>query len=375
MKIFNLPDLGEGLPEGEIHKWHVKEGDTIKADQLMVEIETAKAVVEVPSPFDGKITKLYGQEGDIIETGKPLIAFASDNDSESEQSDKSATVVGNIPTEDKLITEAATGITPTQSANTNVKMLPAVRALAKQLNVDLSTITPQKAGVITADDVKAAAAQSTTSLENLEPLRGIRRTMAQSMAAAHQQVAAATIVDDADIQEWQVDNDITSRLIRAVCVACKKEPALNAWYDDKQMARQIHQQVDLGLALDTPGGLFVPVIKDAAKLGSDQLRNEINQLKQQAKTRDIPQDKLTGSTIMLSNFGMLAGRYATPVIVPPNAAIVGAGRIHDTVLAINGQASVRRIIPLSLTFDHRVVTGGEAARFLAAMIEDLRAVN
>ncbi len=374
MKTFLLPDLGEGLAEAEIHEWFVKEGDEIKIDQLMVSVETAKAVVDVPSPRSGTIAKLHGKRGDIIKVGEPLVEFTDGEDKPQKSSDK-GTVAGKIVVGDTILEEEPMGVTTQQSTGSaRIKAIPAVRALAKQLNVDLTTINGTGAQQqITLEDVKRASKQTTgTLLTDAEPLHGVRRTMAQTMAKAHDEIVSVTIVDDADLHNWAPDTDITLRIIRSIIRACQTETALNAWYDGTQMARQLHSNINLGLAVDSTEGLFVPVIKNAQELSPLELRNQINQLKEQTKNRTLPPERFKEATITLSNFGNFAGRYANPVVVPPTVAIIGAGRIRDEVVAVNGSMEIHRILPISLTFDHRAATGGEATRFLATMLKDLQ---
>lgn len=374
MKIFKLPDLGEGLPEAEIAEWHVKEGDTVTTDQPIVSMETAKAVVEVPSPWDGVIAKLYGKVGDIINTGEPLVGFAGNEESQTAEERKdSGTVVGNIESSGKTVDEQFI-IGSAARTSSSVKATPAVRNLARKLTVDLSQVTATgPMGTITQQDVEQFHAATSTSVnEDYEPLRGVRRTMVKSMTMSHQEVVAVTLCEDADIHGWSSErSDITVRLVQALVVACQQEPALNAWYDAGKIARKIHNTVDLGLAVDTPEGLFVPVIKDAGNLDASELRQRIDELKQKVKTRQATPAELTGTTITLSNFGSFAGRYANPIIVPPTVAIIGVGRLREEVVAFNGQMVIHKIIPLSLTFDHRAVTGGEASRFLGILIREL----
>lgn len=367
MKIFNLPDLGEGLPDAEINEWLVKEGDEVKVDQPIVSMETAKAVVEVPSPNTGKITKLHGKVGDIIKTGSPLVEFEGDEEVEDR-----GTVVGNIESTGTTIEESTTVAAATSRGGSAIKATPAVRALARKLNVDLAIVTPSSAkGVITAADVERVS-QMLQEVGELEPLRGARRTMAHAMTKSHAEVAAVTIFDDADIDAWTAGTDITIRIIQALISACQQEPALNAWYDVQANGRRLHQSVNLGIATDTGEELFVPVIKQAEEQSPEQLRETINRFKEQARSREISADDLRGASITLSNFGTFAGRYATPAIVPPMVAILGVGKIREEVVAHQGQAVVHRIVPLSLTFDHRAVTGGEATRFLGHLIEALQ---
>jgi 2-oxoisovalerate dehydrogenase E2 component (dihydrolipoyl transacylase) len=250
---------------------------------------------------------------------------------------------------------------------------PAVRALARRLGVDLSTVAPSgNEGQITAADVERAAAAPADLQSHFEPLRGVRYAMARSMADARDAVAPATLTDEADIEDWAAGTDVTVRLIHAMAAACVAEPALNAWFDGQRMARRLHTVVDLGIAMDTPDGLFVPVLCDAGRRTMAELRQDLDALRTQVKTRGIAPEALRGQTITLSNFGMLGGRHAALVVIPPQVAIVGAGRIAPQVVALEGQPAVRRMLPLSLTFDHRAVTGGEAARFMAALVRDLR---
>jgi len=204
-----------------------------------------------------------------------------------------------------------------------------------------------------------------------EQLKGVRRNMARVMADAHAKVVPTTLNDDADVHAWVPGNDVTVRLIRAIVCACKAVPALNAWFDGDALSRTLHPQVDIGIAVDTDDGLFVPALRNADILDAAGIREGINRLRAQVEDRSIPASELSGYTISLSNFGMFAGRYATPVVVPPCVAIVAAGRARHQVMPIMGGFESHKIIPLSVTFDHRAATGGEAARFLKAMIDDL----
>jgi 2-oxoisovalerate dehydrogenase E2 component (dihydrolipoyl transacylase) len=362
MKTFNLPDLGEGLQEAEIVSWHVGPGDRVVADQPLVSVETDKAVVEVPSPFSGQIAELFGAEGDLIKVGAPLVAFA-----EAAAAD-SGTVVGEIAAGEAVTEEVTTG--ERGGHTVTVKATPAVRALARRKGVDLALVAPSGAqGMITAADVERAAA-TLSEAGPLEELRGVRRAMASRMAHAHAEVVPATVSDDADVDAWR-DRDVTVRLVRAIVAGCAGEPALNVWYDSEGRGRRLHRKIDLGIAVDTEDGLFVPVLRDVANRDADDLRRGLERMKADIAARTIPPEELRGATITLSNFGSLAGRYAAPVVVPPQVAILSTGRVKARAVAVGREIAVRRIMPLSLTFDHRVVTGGEAARFLAAVIADL----
>ena len=204
-----------------------------------------------------------------------------------------------------------------------------------------------------------------------EQLKGVRRNMARVMADAHAQVVPTTLCDDADLHAWIGKQDITARLIRAIVAACKAVPALNAWFDGDKLVRTLHPHVDIGIAVDTDDGLFVPALRNADMLDANGVRGAIQRLRAQVEDRSIPASELSGYTISLSNFGMFAGRYATPVVVPPTVAIIGAGKLSFDVVAVMGGIEVHRRMPISLTFDHRAATGGEAARFLKALLDDL----
>jgi pyruvate dehydrogenase E2 component (dihydrolipoamide acetyltransferase) len=204
-----------------------------------------------------------------------------------------------------------------------------------------------------------------------EQLKGVRRNMARVMADAHAKVVPTTLADDADIHAWLPGNDITGRLIRAIVRACKAVPALNAWFDGESLTRTLHPHVDIGIAVDTDDGLFVPALRNADMLDAAGVRAAVNRLRASVEDRSIPPSELSGYTISLSNFGVFAGRYATPVVVPPCVAIIAAGKGRYQMTPVMGGFESHRVIPLSLTFDHRAATGGEAARFLKAMLDDL----
>lgn len=457
-KPFYLPDLGEGLPDATIVEWHVKVGDTIRLDENLVSMETAKAVVEVPSPVSGKVLKLAGGPGDVIATGALLAEFEIDpslpqraeghdtghhhrpaapapapasapaaTPAPASATEDAGTVVGAMQVGDAVVSEAALAVG-------GVRAVPAVRALARKLGVDLARVRASGPdGTVTMDDVKRAAADGSLLLPSPagrgaggegaqhhaptsrtepssalrapspggrreeqqrsplsqsgrpmrtqppgvaasgqpEQLKGVRRNMARVMADAHAKVVPTTLVDDADLHAWIGKQDITARLVRAIVAACKSVPALNAWFDGEALSRTLHPQVDIGIAVDTDDGLFVPALRNADMLDARGIREGIDRLRAQVENRSIPASELTGYTISLSNFGMFAGRYATPVVVPPCVAIVGAGKLCHDVVAVIGGIEVHRRLPISLTFDHRACTGGEAARFLKALLDDL----
>jgi pyruvate dehydrogenase E2 component (dihydrolipoamide acetyltransferase) len=253
-----------------------------------------------------------------------------------------------------------------------IKATPAVRALSRKLNVDLAMVTPTGTdGMLTAGDVQRAA-RILSEQGPIELLRGVRRAMAQNMMLANAEVASATLMDDADIHAWHEASNVMLRLIRAIVAGCRAEPSLNAWYDSQRIGRWVVNKIDLGIAVDAQDGLLVPVLRNVGERDAEDIREGLAKLVQDARARRVPPEELRGHTITLSNYGTIAGRYASPVVVPPTVAIVGAGRIRDAVVAVDGAPAVRKVLPLSLTFDHRAVSGGEAGRFLAAMMADLQ---
>lgn len=365
MKLFKLPDLGEGLQEAEIVEWRVKEGDEVALDQPLLAVETAKAVVDIPSPQAGRIARLFAKAGEIVPIGGPLVEF----EGAREEREDAGTVVGAVESGGRVLREALAPIGPGGAGA--IRAAPAVRALAHQLEVDLAMVTPSGAdGVITADDVRRVA-RILSETEPAEPLRGFRRAMAQNMAIAQAEVAACTVMDDAEVEAWAKSADVTVRLIRALVAGCRAEPGLNAWFESHSLQRRVLKKIDLGIAVDAPEGLFVAVLRDVANRDPADLRRGLDRMRADIAARRMPPEELRGATITLSNFGMIAGRYAAPIVLPPTVAILGAGRLRQEVVAYRGAPAVRRVLPLSLTFDHRVVTGGEAARFLAAVIADL----
>lgn len=368
MEVFNLPDLGEGLPDAEIHEWFVKEGDVVRTDQPLVSMETAKAVVEVPCPQDGTIIKCYGKPGDVIKTGHPLVAFA---ESKSSSRDK-GTVVGKLE-ESTISTEDHFTIGTSTAKGVRPKATPSARLFAKKIGCDISTIKGTgEFGVITLEDVQREADTQAALPEGYEPLQGVRRTMLTHMVQSHREVVPVSIFDEADIHHWANDADITTRLIRAIIEAAKQEPALNAWFDTAHSARKQFESVHLGLAMDSKEGLFVPVIHQAETLSDAALRQTINELKTAVQSRTVPPEQLKGATITLSNFGKFAGRFASPIIVPPMVAILAVGRLYEAPVSHQGKIESHRLLPLSLSFDHRAVTGGEATRFLGAVMASLQ---
>ena len=437
VSIFRLPDLGEGLTEADVVEWYVAEGGSVALDQPVVALESAKAVVDIPSPVAGRVRRHCAQPGETVATGAPLVEFEVDagvaRDSTGATPDAAAADTSAAPGAplvefeiDAGVARASTGATPDAPAADaaatpgpsqadvpaapdasvaasgarpaparpeeppssappdRIVAMPAARAKARALGLDLATVTgtgPQ--GRIRVADVERAARQSGRGADveraarqsghdaGEETLRGVRKTMAERMARSRARVVPVTVTEDADIGDWRDGEDVTVRLVRAVVAGCAASPALNAWFEEDPARRTLHREVHLGIAADTGDGLFVPVLRDAAAREPRALRAEVDRLRAGVVSRSLAPEELDGATITLSNFGMLAGRYGTPIVVPPQVTILGAGRAREEPVALDGALAVRRRMPLSLTFDHRACTGAESSRFLAAVVADL----
>ena len=389
LREFKFPDVGEGIAEGEIVRWLVKEGDSVKEDQDLVEVETDKALLTLNSPYTGKVTKLHGKEGEIIKVGNVLTTFDAGGEEPPVEAEKwdTGTVVGSLS--DDATVEIAHPVQAT----------PAVRLLAKQMQLDLATVKGTgPGGRITKEDVERAAtktAQQTNaetdaygSVEKI-PLRGIRRTVAKRMAEASKRVAEVTIWEDADITELEgvrarerrVAQEKGVRLtylpfiMKAVIPALNAHPYFNASLDEGAEAIVLKKYFNIGIAVDTTDGLIVFVIKDADKKNILDLAKETATLADKARLRKIDLHELKGSTFTITNYGVVGASYGTPIINYPEVAILGLGKIEDRPVVRKGEIAIRKIMPLSLAFDHRVIDGVEAGRFLGVVIQHLEDPN
>ena len=387
-KEFKLPDVGEGISEAEVVHWLVREGDTIKEDQELVQIETDKALVTLPSPYAGKVAKLHGNEGDVLKVGEVLVTI------EDEEA-KPAVAAQERPRQDRGTVVGNLEEAGENEARPTVQAIPAVRALAKELNIDLAKIRGTgPGGRINREDVERAAAkispparEETDSYGPVErvPLRGLRRTIAKHMTEASRRVAHVTIWEDSDItdlekvraKERKVAEEKGIRLtylpfvIKAVIPALKAHPRLNASLDDERGLILLKKYYSIGIAVDTPDGLMVFVIKDADQKTILELAKEMGVLAEKATARKIQLSELKGSTFTITNYGVFGASYGTPIINYPEVAILGIGKIEDKAVIREGQIAIRKIMPLSLVFDHRVIDGVEAGGFLSVAIQHL----
>ncbi|KYN24017.1 branched-chain alpha-keto acid dehydrogenase subunit E2 [Vibrio cidicii] len=376
MKSFILPDLGEGLAESEIIKWHVRPGDVVKVDQIVLTVETAKATVDVPAPWGGTIVSRHGEEGEIVNIGSLLLEIDETNSTAVAQNERqkqdAATVVGHVShtTHQVNVDDFWIGGEQGASPEPRVSALPSARLLAQKLGVEINQVQGSgPAGLIVDADVYDEAGKQRPGTE---VLKGARRTMVGTMTESHHNVAAVTITEEAVLADWEPNEDITTRLIQAVVYACQQEPALNAWFDASTMTRCVHHTVNVGIAVDSAHGLYVPVLRNADDIEPSEIRTWLNDTVKGIRQRKIGREQLQHATITLSNFGAIAGIYATPVVSLPQVAIVGAGRIIEKVVIKEDKAVAVKAMPLSITFDHRACTGGEAARFTKALAQHLQ---
>ncbi|MDA8239647.1 MAG: dihydrolipoamide acetyltransferase family protein [Nitrospiraceae bacterium] len=391
---FVLPDLGEGITEGEIRKWVVKEGDMVQEHQTIVELETDKAVVEVPSPRKGRVLKINKEEGEIVKVGEVLMTIAE----EGEAVEKKKPVPEEKPAEERKPVEkekpeereksvSVVGVLPEEEEEEEVVLAaPAVRALAKELGVDLAKVKGTgPGGSITKDNVTAAAGPKEKKAEALYgpveriPLRGIRRTIAKNLIMSQKTTAFVTGMNEVDITDlWDLREKEKRPLlekglhltffpffIKAVIHALAEHPMLNASIDDEREEIIVKKYYNIGVAVDTPDGLMVPVVKDPAKKTILELALEIQDLSIKARDRKIKLEEMKGGTFTITNYGHFGGYFATPIINYPESAILGTGMISERPWVKNGRIVIRKILPISLTFDHRLTDGVDASRFLA----------
>ncbi|MBI5232865.1 MAG: 2-oxo acid dehydrogenase subunit E2 [Deltaproteobacteria bacterium] len=362
---FKLPDLGEGIAEGEIVKWLVKEGDIVNEHQPILEIETDKAIVEVPSPKKGRVIKINKAAGDIALVGETLLVLEPEGP-EGERP-ASVSVVGVLLEEEEVLA------------------LPKTRSMAKRTGIDLKTIKGTgPGGMITEDDVKAAAeGLKKETKDRFGPIervqiKGIRKSISRNLIASQKKAASATGMDDCDVTElWALrekekktakEKDVHLTFMpffmKAVQHALARHPLLNASVDEETEEIIVKKYYNIGVAVDTADGLMVSVVKDVDKKTILELATELQGLSKKARERKITLEELKGSSFTISNFGSFGGVYATPIINYPDVAILGTGRIAERPWVKDNKIEIRKILPLSLTFDHRVIDGSEAALFL-----------
>ncbi|MER5394013.1 dihydrolipoamide acetyltransferase family protein [Saccharopolyspora sp. NPDC002686] len=387
---FTLPDLGEGLTEAEIVRWHVAVGDRVEADQVVAEVETAKAVVDVPCPHAGVVEALHGEPGDVIAVGSPLTTIAGADAPHEQHRTEERAGSGNV-----LVGYGTGGakrrrrnrIRPVhvvpqangaaRSAGAPRVLSPIVRRLAKQHAVDLSSVDGSgPGGVILRRDVEAARVPeppvTEPSGETRVPLRGLRGAVADKLTRSRREIPDASTWVDVDATLLLEARDVLKprgigllALLARFCVAgLRRFPELNASVDADRNEIVQHSRIGLGFAAQTPRGLVVPVVRDAHEMTTAQLAEAISQRTEQAREGELGPKHLTGGTFTLNNYGVFGVDGSTPIINHPEAAILGVGRIVDKPWAFQGELALRKVTQLSLTFDHRVCDGGTAGGFL-----------
>lgn len=422
---FKFPDVGEGIHDGKLVKWMIKEGDKVKEDQPLAEVETDKAVVELPSPRTGTVLKLGAQEGDAIRVGQVLVTIGEEGESAPAATDKkeapskqapaakekkeegghySASVVGVLP-------EAKEEGGKSKSAPSHVKATPVVRRLAKELGVDIETVkgtgpkgrvTEQdvrgvKGGAAPAPTVPAGAKVQATAVSGKPaldapkitfdsygrvlkiPVSTIRQTISNKMKESKYTAPHACAMDEIDVTELNavrkkeqptaekegVHLTLLPFIMRGVVYALKKNPYVNGSFDEANGIIINKQYYNIGIAVDTAAGLMVPVSKNVDQKSIVQLGHDIEDLAQKARTRKIKLDEMKGGTFTITNYGSIGGNYGVPIINYPEVAILGQGRAEDKPVAREGKVVIRKILPVSVSYDHRVVDGAKAVRFLS----------
>jgi pyruvate dehydrogenase E2 component (dihydrolipoamide acetyltransferase) len=348
---FKLPDLGEGLTEGEVARWLVSEGQEVAEDEPLVEILTDKTTVEIPSPAAGVVSRILVEEGKVVRVGTVLVVIGGDG-SEPAPS----------PPSDK--------VSPTE----RVRATPLVKRLARELGVGLASLQgtgPQ--GRVTEADVRRAAPSEGPSLGHVsegrrEPLRGVRRLVAEHMARAHREVPAVTWVEECDFTRVDLKL-LVPTLLKACAAALQEFPELNARLEADAIV--FLDRYDLGIAVQTDRGLVVPVVRDCATRSIDELRVEIDRLADAARAGTLKPEEVRGSTFTVTSAGKVAGLFQTPIVNYPEVAILSVGRIAERPVVRDGQVVTASIGYVSVTFDHRVVDGARAAEFGLAVIRRL----
>jgi pyruvate dehydrogenase E2 component (dihydrolipoyllysine-residue acetyltransferase) len=362
---FKLPDLGEGLTEGEIARWLVEEGQEIAEDAPLVEIATDKTTVEIPSPAGGTVSRILVAEGEVVPVGTVLVVIGGDGS-------------GQVPVS-VTETRPERAPSPARAADgAKVRATPLVRKVAAELNVDLETVAgtgPQ--GRITEEDVQAAAASSgqvPVSVTETGPggtrvqLRGVKRQMFEHLTRAHREIPAVTWVEECDFTHVELHR-LVPLVLHAVAQSLREYPELNARVEDGELV--LLDSYDIGVAVQTEQGLVVPVVHGCDRLTLEELDAEVRRLAEAAQAGALKPEELRGGTFTVTSAGKAAGLFVTPLINHPEVAILGVHRIEDRPVVRDGDVVVRRMGNVSVTFDHRVVDGKRAAEFGLAVIAQL----
>jgi pyruvate/2-oxoglutarate dehydrogenase complex dihydrolipoamide acyltransferase (E2) component len=407
-RVFNLPDLGEGLEDAEIVEWKVAAGDSVELNQPLVEVNTAKALVEIPSPVAGVVATLHGEAGDVVPVGAPLVTFTMEGDAGSEPEDGEATeappkrqavLVGYGVDEDTggrrrrpRLTPPGRSEAPAPAEAPGVRATPPVRKLARERGVDLAAVTGTgPGGRVTREDVLKAeggteaqprTVATTPGVDERVPVRGVRRLIAQKMTRAWQEIPHVTTFHTVDATHLDaLRRELTEEsgarvsalavVVRALVEVCQDHPKLNASLDSEAGEVILRRSYHVGIAADTDRGLLVPVVRDVDRKGIAQVAREIAEVVAAARGGTATPDQVTGSTITVSNYGVFGADAGTPIINYPEAAILGMGRIGQKPLVVDGRVEARPAVTLALSFDHRIMDGADADRAMTDLREIL----
>jgi 2-oxoisovalerate dehydrogenase E2 component (dihydrolipoyl transacylase) len=401
-RVFRLPDLGEGLTEAEIVEWKVAVGDTVEVDQVVVEVETAKAAVEVPVPYAGTVLRLHAEPGTVLDVGAPLIEVAAGETAvhpdaaryrEEERAGSGNVLVGygtGAASGGRRRRRAARRAADHREAEPGLAprvISPLVRRMAREHGVDVAAVTPTGPhGVILRRDVERAVAGTAGAAaapapvddpaDERIPLRGLRRAVAEKLSRSRREIPDATTWVDVDATGLLDAKDALRRLrpdlgigllalLARICVeALRRFPELNSSVDTARGEIVRYGRINLGFAAHTDRGLVVPVVRDAHRMTTAELAAELTRLTGLAREGRLPPEALTGGTFTLNNYGVFGVDGSTPIINHPEAALLGVGRIIDRSWVVDGAVTARKVAQLSLTFDHRVCDGGAAGGFL-----------
>jgi len=385
---FKLPDLGEGITSGEIKKWHVRKGEKVGEDQTIAEVETDKAVVELPSPVTGIVEDLRVPEGNKVNVGEVIAVIKEEGAPEAPAQPKAEETA-----QEARKPEVQAPPPPAEAKKVPALATPATRMLAKQLSVDIDTIKGTgPMGRITDEDVKSAAQmpvekkpeappapapQKAMGREERIPFRGIRRTISENMMRSVSHTAQVTLVDDADLtMVVEIRERINKKLggeakisylaffVKAVVAALIAHPVLNSSLDEEKGEIVIKKYYNIGIAVDTDRGLIVPVLKDADKKSLIDISKELVHIIELTRDGKIGVEQLKGSTFTIANIGSIGGLFSTPIVNYPDVAILEMQQIRDMPRVVDGNIVIRKVMYLPLTIDHRIVDGADGQRFL-----------
>ena len=392
--IFKMPDLGEGTVTAEVVEWKVKVGDLVKEDQIIAEVMTDKAAVEIPSPVSGRVVSLTGSPGDMVAVGSELIAFETSGDAPAPTAAPTvAAATAPVPA------PAATALAATDEIGmkTRVMASPATRRKAHAAGVNLATVSGSgPGGRISAQDLESAIAGKPDATVRIAPrmtrqgteeikVIGVRRVIAERMSAAKRNIPHFAYVEEVDVSELEALRQYLNArqakgapsltylpfLVAALTRVLSNFPQCNALYDAERNVIVRHAAVHVGIATQTPDGLKVPVVRNAEARTLVELAAEMRRVSEAARSNKATRDELLGSTITVTSLGRLGGIASTPVINAPEVAIIGVNKAVERPVVVNGAIAIRRIMNLSSSFDHRFVDGFDAAAMIQALKERL----